>query len=101
MSLEDDYKTLFTAIQRIVDASPEQAPQLLAVILAGGPFRPALDKPDILNKVVVMAKQLVADRKGDKAKPDAGEGGDAARRVQGKRTVQAGNLGGPSGPTKA
>ena len=47
----------------------------------------------------MLAKQIVADRKGEAArgKPD----GEAARRIAPKRAVSAQNLGGPSGPTKA
>ena len=60
ISLEEDYLTLFTTIQRIVDTDPSSTPQLLAVLLAGGPFRPFLDRPEMLTKVVVMSKQYLA-----------------------------------------
>ena len=103
MSIEDDYKALFNLIQRIVDGRPDQVPQLLAVILAGGPFRPALEKPEIMSKVVVLAKQIVADRRSETAKDGKGKsgGGEAAKRISGKRTVQAQDVGGTSRPPKA
>jgi hypothetical protein len=75
MSKEENYQTLFRSLQSIVDEEPQSVPQLLAVILAGGPFRPFLDKPELLSKAVIMAKQYVASKKveaqGMRAKADA------------------------------
>lgn len=63
MSLEKSYETLFATLREIVESEPEKAPELLAVILAGGPFRPVLERPVLLNKVALMAKQFVAERR--------------------------------------
>jgi hypothetical protein len=63
MSIDERYETLFRTLQQIAEAEPRRVPQLLAVILAGGPFRPFLDRPELMSKAVVMAKQYVAERK--------------------------------------
>jgi len=63
MTLEELYTTLFSTIEQIVGEKPDEVPQLLTVILAGGPFRPFLEKQEWMNKVVDKARQLVADKK--------------------------------------
>src|SRR5690349_1662560 len=66
-AIADDYKILFETLHRITAARPDQVPQLLALILAGGPFRPALEKPEALNKIVVMAKNYVSKKNAEAA----------------------------------
>ncbi len=68
MSSEKSYAALFDALQRIANDDPRRAPQLLAAILAGGPFRPFLEKPELLSAVVVLAKKYVAEKKNAAAK---------------------------------
>lgn len=63
MSTDAQYETLFRTLQGLADAEPQKIPQLLAVILAGGPFRPFLDRPELMTRAVVMAKQYVAEKK--------------------------------------
>ena len=102
MSLEKSYETLFLTLQEIVDAEPQKVPQLLAVILAGGPFRPFLDKPELLTKVVVMAKQYVSDRKraGATPTPMAATPSSAAASGRG-RVMSVRDMAPPARPSKA
>ena len=103
MSLEQSYEKLFQSLQEIVDADPQKVPQLLALILAGGPFRPFLDKPELLNKVVVMSKQYVAEKKKQAtAAPTApaATGTPAPARGPG-RVMSVRDMAGPQGPSKA
>ncbi len=102
MSIEKSYETLFASLQEIVDAQPQKVPQLLAIILAGGPFRPFLDKPELLNRVVVMAKQYVADKKKQASSGKAAAvAGPPAPAAKPGRTVSVRDLAPPQGPSKA
>lgn len=105
MSLEKSYEKLFASLQEIVDAQPQKVPQLLALILAGGPFRPFLDKPELLTKVVVMAKQYVAEKKKQAAaRPAPITASPSGAAVPGRttgRVVSVRDVGGPQGPAKA
>lgn len=106
---------LFNSIQKIVDENPQSTPQLLAVILAGGPFRPFLEKQELLNKAVIMAKQYVADKKSETAKQVGNDqaNNNAIRSLAnpqsttnssqptGGRVMSLRNLAPPSGPAKA
>ena len=103
MSVEKSYEALFTSIQEIVDEQPQTVPQLLAIILAGGPFRPFLEKPDLLNKVVVMAKKYVAEKKVSAssivAKPVPAGNSTPARGTG--RIMSVRDVARPQGPSKA
>ncbi len=103
MSIEKSYETLFASLQEIVDAQPQKVPQLLAVILAGGPFRPFLEKPELLNRVVVMAKQYVADKKKQATAAKAAPAAPAAPATgqRAGRTVSVRDMAPPQGPSKA
>lgn len=104
MSIEKNYEMLFTSIQHIVDEQPQSVPQLLAIILAGGPFRPFLEKPELLNKVLVMAKQYVADKKREGAKQATGtrSGPTTTTKVpKGGRVMSVRDIARPQGPSKA
>jgi hypothetical protein len=93
MSNDKRYETLFNTLQAIANAEPDKIPQLLAVILAGGPFRPFLDKPELLNKAVVMAKNYLAEKKKQvKTAP--------AAKPQG-RVMSVRDMAPPTGPSKA
>jgi hypothetical protein len=62
MSVDVRYRSLITALRELVHAEPDKIVQLLAVILAGKPFRPFLERKDLLDKAVAMARRYVAER---------------------------------------
>jgi len=73
MATEREFRALFESVHRIVQADPIHTPQVLALLLAGGPFRPFLERPELMNKVILMAKNFVAEAQKDQqmAKQDA------------------------------
>ena len=58
---ERDFRLLFDTLNRLVESDPTHTPQILALLLAGGPFRPFLERPELMNRVLHMAKTFVAD----------------------------------------
>lgn len=114
-TLAADYKTLFETLHRIVEQRPDQVPQLLALILSGGPFRPALEKPEVMNKIVIMAKNYVSKKNSDAASSPAALADAAIKRASASasaakpkpmsntpsRSVSARSLQPPSNITKA
>ncbi|MDP7038966.1 MAG: hypothetical protein QGI45_07410 [Myxococcota bacterium] len=61
--LENEYTKLFDTVQSLAEYDPEHVPELFTVLLAGAPFRPFLERPELLTKAVVEAKRLI--REGD------------------------------------
>ncbi len=74
--LENEYIKLFDTVQSLAEYDPEHVPELFTVLLAGAPFRPFLERPELLSKAVVEAKRLL--REGD-AMLDDGSAEDVQR----------------------
>src|SRR5687768_8139174 len=61
MASERDFRLLFETLNRIVESDPTHSPQILALILAGGPFRAFLERPELMNRVTHLAKTFIAE----------------------------------------
>jgi hypothetical protein len=104
MPADKRYETLFNTLQSIANSEPDKVPQLLAIILAGGPFRPFLEKPELLNKAVVMAKNYLSEKKRKKAAAPQAMGpspSKAAPKPAAGRVMSLRDMVPPSGPSKA
>jgi hypothetical protein len=56
MALDAAYRALLTSLREITRAEPEKRTQLLALILAGKPFRPFLERRELLEQAVTLAR---------------------------------------------
>ena len=66
MRFDSDFEQLLHEIKSLIGGDPQRVPHVLAVILAGAPFRPVLERPEALEEVLAAARMVVEGRDGGK-----------------------------------